>query len=66
MIYCELFVCLREVVEGSVKPDLHHSPAALQDEVAKAWLREHSPEFSKHEDEKIWDYPESLKLGLPS
>lgn len=65
MIYCELFVCMREVADGNIENGLHHSPPYVQDEVAKAWLKEHSPVFAGHKDEKVWDYPESLKFGLP-
>lgn len=65
MIYCELFVCMREVVSGKLENGLHHSPPHVQDEVAKAWVKKHSPTFSEYSDEKIWEYPESLKLGMP-
>lgn len=65
MIYSELFVCMREVASGKVSIGLHHSPPYIQDEVAKAWVGKHSPAFSSYRDEKIWDYPESLKLGMP-
>ncbi|WP_166627758.1 NAD(P)-dependent oxidoreductase [Tenacibaculum caenipelagi] len=65
MIYCELFVCLREVVNGKVKKGLHKSEEYIQNEVSKAWLRAHSPTFSDAPEDKVWDYPESLKLGLP-
>jgi adenosylhomocysteinase len=65
MIYCELFVCMREVAEGNVSNGLYHSPPPIQDEVAKVWLMNHSPSFSDHEEDKVWDYPESMKLGLP-
>lgn len=65
MIYCELFICMRELVDGKVENGLHHSPPYIQDEVAKAWVKKHSPTFSKYPDEKIWDYPESLELGKP-
>ena len=65
MIYCELFVCMREVANGKVKRDLHRSPPAVQNEIAKAWLGKHSRVFTKYKDEKVWDYPKSLDLGLP-
>ncbi|MEP4959852.1 NAD(P)-dependent oxidoreductase [Pseudophaeobacter sp.] len=65
MIYCELFVCMREVANGRAKASLHHSPPPLQDEVAKAWLRHHSPAFQKLPNDKVWDYPKSLELGRP-
>lgn len=65
MIYCELFVCMRELVDGNVTSGLHHSPPYVQDEVAKAWVKNHSPTFSKYPNEKIWDYPDSLELGKP-
>jgi adenosylhomocysteinase len=65
MIYCELFVCMREVAAKRAPIGLSKSPPPLQDEVAKAWLKAHSEEFLKSVDDKIWDYPESLKLGLP-
>lgn len=66
MIYCELFICMREVVAGHVTAGLHHSPPPIQNEVAKAWLAQHAPEFAAAHDDKVWDYPESLKLGLPN
>lgn len=65
MIYSELFVCMRELTTGKYSNGLHHSPPHIQDEVAKAWLMSHSPSFSSHIEDKIWDYPESLKLGMP-
>lgn len=65
MIYCELFVCMREVAAKRAPIGLSKSPGPIQDEVAKAWLRAHSDDFPKAIDDKIWDYPESLKLGLP-
>ncbi len=65
MIYCELFLCMREVAGKRASIGLSKSPGPIQDEVAKAWLRAHSEDFRKAIDDKIWDYPESLKLGLP-
>ncbi len=65
MIYCELFVCMREVAARKAPVGLSKSPPALQDEVAKAWMRAHSDDFPKAIDDKIWEYPESLKLGQP-
>ena len=65
MIYCELFVCMRHVAEGKVAADLHHSPPGIQNEVAREWLRAHSKTFADAKDDKVWDYPDSLKLGLP-
>lgn len=65
MIYCELFVCMREVALKKVPVGLTKSPPAIQDEVSKAWVGTHSAEFSHASDDKIWDYPESLKLGMP-
>lgn len=65
MIYCELFVCMREVAANRVDLGLQKSMPALQDEVAKAWLRAHSEDFSSAIDDKVWDYPKSLELGLP-
>lgn len=65
MIYCELFVCMREIAAKRAPIGLSKSPGPIQDEVAKAWLRAHSDDFPKANDDKIWDYPESLKLGLP-
>ena len=65
MIYCELFVCMRELVKSKFSKGLHHSPPYIQDEVAKAWVNNHSPLFSKYPDEKIWNYPDSLDLGRP-
>lgn len=64
MIYSELFVCMREVVDGNVDIDLHHSPELIQNEVVKTWLKAHSKIFSQASEDKVWDYPESLKLGL--
>lgn len=65
MIYCELFVCMRTVAAGKAPTGLTHSPPVIQDEVAKTWLRAHSPTFADHPDDKVWDYPESLDLGRP-
>lgn len=65
MIYCELFVCMREVAAKRAPIGLSNSPGPIQDEVAKAWLRAHSDDFPRASDDKVWDYPESLKLGLP-
>lgn len=65
MTYCELFVCMREVAAKKAPIGLSKSHAPIQDEVAKAWLKDHSEDFPKALDDKIWDYPESLKLGLP-
>ncbi len=65
MIYCELFVCMREVAAKRAPIGLSKSPAPVQDEVAKAWMKAHSDDFPKAHDDKVWDYPESLKLGLP-
>lgn len=65
MIYCELFVCMREVAAKRAPIGLSKSPPPIQDEVAKAWLKAHSKDFPKSLGDKIWDYPESLKLGLP-
>ncbi|WP_145144453.1 NAD(P)-dependent oxidoreductase [Roseomonas gilardii] len=65
MIYSELFVCMRLVANGLAPVDLSNSPPEVQNEVAKAWLRAHSKEFEQAGNDKVWDYPESLKLGLP-
>lgn len=65
MIYCELFVCMREVAAKRAPIGLSKSPPPIQDEVAKAWLRAHSEDFPLSPDDKVWDYPESLKLGIP-
>lgn len=46
MIYCELFVCMRFVAAGKASVGLGKSPAEIQDEVAKAWLRAHSKDTS--------------------
>lgn len=66
MIYCELFVCMREVVNGRASVGLHHSAPVNQDEVAKSWLRAHSPTFLSDEGDKVWEYPKSLDLGRSS
>jgi adenosylhomocysteinase len=65
MIYSELIVCMRYVAEGKAPIDLSNSPSAIQNEVAKAWLRAHSDEFAAATDDKVWTYPESLQLGMP-
>lgn len=65
MIYCELFVCMREVATKKAPIGLSKSPPPIQDEVAKAWLKHHSDDFIKAIDDKVWAYPDSLKLGLP-
>jgi S-adenosylhomocysteine hydrolase len=65
MIYCELLLCMREVAAKRAPIGLSKSPPALQDEVAKMWMRYHADDFSKAFDDKCWDYPDSLKLGLP-
>lgn len=65
MIYCELFLCMREVAAKRAPIGLSKSPGPIQDEVAKAWLRAHSEDFPNAADDKIWEYPDSLKLGLP-
>ncbi|MBK9089555.1 MAG: hypothetical protein IPL90_11085 [Holophagales bacterium] len=65
MIYCELVVCMREVAARRAPIGLSKSLPAVQDEVAKAWMRAHSEDFRIALDDKVWDYPESLRLGLP-
>jgi len=65
MIYSELFVCIREVANKRAPVDLNKSSETLQNEVSKSWLRMHSPSFSDSPEDKVWDYPDSLKLGLP-
>lgn len=40
-VYAELFVCIREVVEGRARPGLHSSWAKLHQEVANQWCRVH-------------------------
>ncbi len=65
MIYCELFVCMREVALKKAPLGLSKSLPPVQDEVAKAWMRAHSDDFSNALGDKVWDFPESLKLGLP-
>lgn len=65
MIYCELFACMVEVAFGRAPVDLSHSPPPVQDRVSKAWLSAHAPEFKREGDDKVWDYPKSLGLGLP-
>lgn len=65
MIYCELFVCMREVALKKAPVGLTKSPPAIQDEVAKAWVKAHSDDFARATTDKVWDYPDSLKLGLP-
>lgn len=65
MIYCELFLCMREIATKQAPIGLSKSPPAIQDEVSKAWLKVHSEEFISSLDDKVWAYPESLKLGLP-
>jgi len=65
MIYCELFLCMREVAAKRAPIGLSKSPPALQDEVAKVWMKYHAGDFSKALNDKCWDYPDSLKLGLP-
>lgn len=65
MIYSELFVCIREVANKRAPIDLNKSSETLQNEVSKSWLRMHSPSFSNSPEDKVWDYPDSLKLGLP-
>lgn len=65
MIYCELLVCMREVATKKAPVGLSKSSPAIQDEVAKAWMTAHSDDFPSALDDKVWDYPESLKLGLP-
>jgi len=56
---------MREVAAGRAPIGLSKSPPPIQDEVAKIWLKFHSEDFPRAIDDKIWDYPESLKLGLP-
>jgi adenosylhomocysteinase len=63
LVYSELFVCIRQVAEGRAERGLHSAAADVQDEVAKAWLRVHSPTFAGSPDDKIWNYPASLELG---
>ena len=65
LIYSELFVCIREVAEGRAPIDFQMSPPSIQNEVGKVWLRVHSAEYKAATDDKIWDYPESIALGLP-
>ncbi|MBM4271504.1 MAG: hypothetical protein FJ139_05015 [Deltaproteobacteria bacterium] len=65
MIYCELFLCMREVAARKAPLGLSKSPPPIQEEVAKAWLKHHSDDFIRAMDDKVWEYPDSLKLGLP-
>jgi adenosylhomocysteinase len=65
MIYCELFACMVEVATRRAPMDLSHSPPPIQDKVAKAWLAAHAPDFKREGDDKVWEYPKSLALGLP-
>lgn len=64
MIYSELFVCMRMVAEGMTPADLSDSPPTVQNEVAKAWIRAHASDFADAIQDKIWGFPETLKLGL--
>ncbi|MCB9150019.1 MAG: hypothetical protein H6641_14785 [Caldilineaceae bacterium] len=65
LIFSELFLCMREVAAQCAPKGLSKSLPAIQNEAAKAWLKTHSDEFTQAVDDKIWSYPESLKLGLP-
>ncbi|MEZ4657025.1 MAG: NAD(P)-dependent oxidoreductase [Caldilineaceae bacterium] len=65
LIFSELFLCMREVAAQCAPKGLSKSLPRLQDEAAKAWLKAHAEEFTRVADDKIWSYPESLKLGLP-
>ncbi len=65
MIYCELLICMRNIDEGIIANGLYHSPPDNQNEVAKLWLKNHSLMFADDPEDKIWDYPASLKLVLP-
>ena len=64
LIYSELFLCMREIATGRVTPGLSHSPGAIHNEVSSVWLHNHSDEFSLDVDDKVWSFPDSLKLGL--
>jgi adenosylhomocysteinase len=63
LIYSELFIGIREIAARRAQKDLHHSSEEFQNEVAKAWLRTHTPAFDTAGSDKIWTYPESLDLG---
>jgi adenosylhomocysteinase len=65
MIYCELFVCMREVASGRAPIGLTVTAPSVENEVGQAWLLAHSEEFRRNADDKVWSYPESLSLGLP-
>lgn len=60
MIYSELFVCMREIVEGKIQPGLNHSGSHIQNEVAKEWMNARSTVFRNSPSDKIWNYPNSL------
>lgn len=62
LIYCEIFACIREVAKGRVSEGLHKSPPEIQNEVAKLWLQQHSDTFFRANDDKVWTYPDSLRL----
>jgi adenosylhomocysteinase len=44
-VYAELFVCVREVVEGRARSGLHVSWSRLHQEVCSRWCAAHLPEF---------------------
>jgi len=63
LIYSELFVCMREVAEGRVPPGLADTQSGIHNEVSMSWLKEHGDGFTSDSEDKVWGYPETLKLG---
>ncbi|MCB1148874.1 MAG: hypothetical protein KDK48_01810 [Chlamydiia bacterium] len=59
MIYSELFLCMRTLLQEKLLPGLQHSPPKVHTEVAKTWLKIYEESFAAAQD-KVWDYPESL------
>jgi adenosylhomocysteinase len=56
MIYSELFLCMKEVIEGKIQPDIHHSGEHIQLEVSKYWMRSHSEIFRTATSDKMWNF----------
>ena len=56
MIYSELFLCMKLIIQEKLQSGLQHSPAKIHNEVAKTWLHIYEPNFTANSFDKIWNY----------
>jgi len=56
MIYSELFLCMKLIVQEKLRPGLQHSPGKIHNEVAKTWLHIYEPNFTSNNFDRIWSY----------